>query len=545
MFSVVISGSREPTVDRGDVIIWVPAEAEDMEVGDVAIYSSYVQKGTTISHRITNITYKNGQPYFITKGDANNYTDQAGAHAPEPKVGPANLLGKALTVGEDKRLFKIPYGGWVMLLASDFFSSLTDHLSSGSKGSSTFQVGVLLPMIGSVGMLIGAVVVLNPRKDEKRDMVQLVFGPENVRMRRVFAYAATMFILFLVSTAFFAFDEVTTSMTVKGKTHPDDRGRLNIDKLQPGEQENRTLPINAPALLGVKGLVFTKGHDGEWIDVNGTLFYVDARQKLLNEISINVPENTSRGTYNNVSIFIYSQPYWVVLPDSLMEPIIEWNPHGAVIVFDILSALVLAVISVLLLALIAIVTDAIGRWKVYAAWSGLKLHPRLAWIYKRLGGPRTVARFKRELHPKTWLKDLDWYRFDPTIPLAAGAGGALAGLLLVLNGRIFEGVFVGALTSGALAYLLGCTYRPQVVLAGVTAQGVLVGLVLATAVALPTSLEPLVLVVFLGQLGAIFAIIFLVLLFPVAWLSYLGAFLLHSARMRYDPEKALQVNSDL
>jgi len=539
MFSVVISGSMEPQVQRGDVIIWVPATAEDLEVGDVAIFTSYKWQDTTVSHRVVNITYKGGSAYLITQGDANNYTDQARG---EPTVSSANLLGKGLTVGEDKRLFKIPYAGWVMLLASDFFSSMTDHVFQGE--SSAMQVGVLLPMIGSVGILVVVMVVLNPKKDEKLEMVRLIFGPENVRLRRVFAYAMGMFTVFLLTTAFFAYDEVTVAIGINGNIPREEEARMNFDKVEPGIPSNRTLPINAPALLGVKGIIFQTGDKADWLDTNASVFYVPAKGRLEPRVTASAPENTTSDVYY-ATIFIYSSPYWILLPDSFIESTTEWNPHLSVFIFDIISAMYMAVISVLILAVMAYITDTITRWKVYMSWEGVRMHPHMVWLYKRLGGPSRIAKFREHFHPTAWMKDIDWYRFDPTIPLiAGGAAGALM-LPLAIAGRSFEGVLLAAPLAGIFAYLAGSTYRAQVILAGVTAEGLVMGLGLAFAISMPEGMEIMLMLVFLGEVGAIFSLLFVLLILPAAALAFLAAYLLHQARVRYFPDDALGVNSDI
>lgn len=541
MFSVVISASMEPQVQRGDVIIWVPATAEEMEEGDVAIYEAKKVRDATVSHRVEKAHHSKGQVYLTTKGDNNDYTDQSRG---EPLVSNANLLGKALTVGDDKRLFRIPYAGWIILLPGDIFNVLTENI--GGEESSTFQMGVLLPMLGSVGMLVFAAVVLNPRKDEKADMVQLIFGPENVRLRRVFAYALTMFTIFLLSTALFAHEDIDVAMGVRVLKIPrEEQARLNMDNMMVNETKSRDLPILAPALLGVKGIVYAEGGQSEWIDLNGTLFYVEARERQMKEIHFTAPEGTSRGTYNNATIYIYSSPYWVLLPDTVMEPIVEKDPFMAVLIFDVMSAVIMSILSVVILALIAYITDAYHRWKVYATWQGIFVHPKLGRIYKLFWGPELMKFARGERDPLAWVKDLDWYRFDPTRPISVGVAASSVGLLLVYYGRTFEGIFISAALAGVVAYLAGCTYRPQVILAGVTAEAISVGLMLFSMMSAPFHLEPLILLVFLAQVGAIIALLFTVLLLPVAYLSFLTAYGLHQYWLKYDPERVLQINSDL
>lgn len=80
----VVSGSMEPGISVGSVVITYPVEnSEDLVIGDVITYE--VDSGTRVTHRITGIN-KETQEY-TTKGDANNSED------PEP-VRFAQIVGK-------------------------------------------------------------------------------------------------------------------------------------------------------------------------------------------------------------------------------------------------------------------------------------------------------------------------------------------------------------------------------------------------------------------------------------------------------------------
>lgn len=73
----VISGSMEPTIHTGDVIIIRPvARAEEIAEGDVLTYRSKEKADMLITHRVVGIVSLNGTPKaFVTKGDANESQD--------------------------------------------------------------------------------------------------------------------------------------------------------------------------------------------------------------------------------------------------------------------------------------------------------------------------------------------------------------------------------------------------------------------------------------------------------------------------------------
>lgn len=71
---IVLSGSMEPEIRVGDLIFLHGADPQSLAVGDVICYLS---SGKAITHRITEIAVgEDGQPRYITKGDANNARDR-------------------------------------------------------------------------------------------------------------------------------------------------------------------------------------------------------------------------------------------------------------------------------------------------------------------------------------------------------------------------------------------------------------------------------------------------------------------------------------
>jgi len=70
---IVVTGSMEGTIDGGDFIVTKVVDPETLEVGDIISYSI---DSSVITHRIIEKTEVDGQPAFITKGDANNTEDQ-------------------------------------------------------------------------------------------------------------------------------------------------------------------------------------------------------------------------------------------------------------------------------------------------------------------------------------------------------------------------------------------------------------------------------------------------------------------------------------
>ena len=91
----VFSGSMEPEIRVGSVLITRPVEAETIEVGDVITFNSPLSE-TPTTHRVVSVE-KGSELRLQTKGDANEDAD--------PFTVPAqNVLGTAC--------FHVPYFGY-------------------------------------------------------------------------------------------------------------------------------------------------------------------------------------------------------------------------------------------------------------------------------------------------------------------------------------------------------------------------------------------------------------------------------------------------
>ena len=96
---IVLSGSMEPTIKTGSIVIVRPAD--DYKIGDIITFQTAIDRDL-ITHRIKDIKVVGGELRYITKGDANNAPDQR-------EVLQREIIGKLL--------FSIPYLGYVVNFA--------------------------------------------------------------------------------------------------------------------------------------------------------------------------------------------------------------------------------------------------------------------------------------------------------------------------------------------------------------------------------------------------------------------------------------------
>ena len=101
----IATGSMEKEICVGDVAIIQKCNSNDVNVGDII---EYQMEGYTVIHRIIQKNQRNGEFYFVTKGDNNDLPDVA-------EVKENQLIGKVV--------FKIKYIGypaiWLHLLQTE------------------------------------------------------------------------------------------------------------------------------------------------------------------------------------------------------------------------------------------------------------------------------------------------------------------------------------------------------------------------------------------------------------------------------------------
>ena len=97
---IVQSGSMEPVINTGGIVVVKPVS--QYSVGDVITFGPVSKTKAPTTHRIVDIRFQNGNPVYVTKGDANEDTDTQ-------EVLARHVIGKVL--------FDIPFLGYVLAAA--------------------------------------------------------------------------------------------------------------------------------------------------------------------------------------------------------------------------------------------------------------------------------------------------------------------------------------------------------------------------------------------------------------------------------------------
>jgi signal peptidase len=72
----VVSGSMEPTLGVGSLVIDERIAPLDARPGDVVSFPDESRGGTLVTHRVRSVRAEGGTADFVTKGDANNATER-------------------------------------------------------------------------------------------------------------------------------------------------------------------------------------------------------------------------------------------------------------------------------------------------------------------------------------------------------------------------------------------------------------------------------------------------------------------------------------
>lgn len=72
----VLTGSMEPAIAPGDVIVAERIEPPEARVGDVVLFRDPADQQRTITHRVQRIRRAGDRLWFVTRGDANDHGER-------------------------------------------------------------------------------------------------------------------------------------------------------------------------------------------------------------------------------------------------------------------------------------------------------------------------------------------------------------------------------------------------------------------------------------------------------------------------------------
>ena len=316
LLSYVETGSMEPTLHPGDGFIAVPmAVGDSVEPGDVIVFrAEHLQGGGLTTHRVVGQT----DDGYVTKGDANPFTDQSGG---EPPVQRGQIVAKALQVGGT--IVVIPNLGLVVIAVQGALSSVQYGLAGllGTRAVLGTQ-GVAYLLFGLGVLAYAASVLLEGEGDGRKRRARSIDREGTLDTRLVIVG----FALVLVAV-------ITASMVFAGGAHKFEVVSSQSDApgsrvIATGTSENVTYRVPSNGVIPV--VVFLEpGSDG--VSATPEELYVPSGEVREATITLTAPPRT--GYYPK---FLIEHRYLGVLPRSTIRALYGVHPWLPIVAIDAL-----------------------------------------------------------------------------------------------------------------------------------------------------------------------------------------------------------------
>jgi len=313
LLSYVETGSMSPTMEPGDGFIAVPIAVDgDIEEGDVIVFEAEeLHGGRLTTHRVVDTTDEG----YVTRGDANPFTDQDGD---EPPVKRPQVVAKALQVN-----------GQVVVIP---------RLGTGAEtvqstlGEIQRRLAILLGMrslLGTQGLayiLLGASIVAYAV-----ETLRTSGEKERTRDRsRTDGYSTH---LVLVALALVLVTAATASMVVPAGDHKFDVVSAESDApgprvIEQGTSETLTYPVVNGGLVPV---VTYLEPESEGVEVTPRETRVGGQTAVNATVTLTAPPET--GYYRR---FLVEHRYLAVLPQSTIRALYRVHPWAPIVAIDAL-----------------------------------------------------------------------------------------------------------------------------------------------------------------------------------------------------------------
>lgn len=451
-----------PSLWEGDVVAWTPTKIEDIRVGDIIVFKSYIHwpDEKIVVHRVSNITHDSrGNILLETKGDANTWVDQAGPHIPEPYVREENLMGKVISIGQIP--LKIPFIGIIGIWINNGLDLISQPTAS--KGAINY-LGVFGPLTISAVLFVVLIFILPEKAKTIREKLRLyIFGRRPLNLKKTITLFLAAYILFLITIHFFAYDSVSASVGIN--THSED-ATMDFGRIPPGKESFiRTLPVLNPSVMPVKGIVFGKGEISGFITKK--TFTLDKGEIQYLEMRAVASENSKNGSYTG-NVMVYSSPFWLIFPDDFIETLYNWNAEATVYILDILAGIILTALTLFILVSITFIGDTINNFRVDRSW----LHPSR--LILKENTIKKLSMFKQKLK-KSFQKNIAWIldvylvsdeeekEILQAIKKPLIASLTVIPLVFLLSDQILA-MILTTILSGVIAYFISCKIRKKIII---------------------------------------------------------------------------------
>jgi len=313
LLSYVETGSMSPTMEPGDGFVAVPSAVTDSpESGDVIVFHAQeIQGGGLTTHRVARETEQG----YVTRGDANPFTDQDGS---EPPVKDAQIVAEALQIGGT--VVVIPNLGTAVMGVQDAGASVQRWLAA------TLGLRSLLGSQGVLYLLFALAAVVY--------VLDLLFGSERPsRERSRSRDEGVSAQLLLLGMVLLVVSTTTAAMVVPAGPQQFDIVSADFESERPTtipQGESSALDYTVPNAGLVPVYVYlVPGSDG--VELDPDRVYVEKRASANTTMTLHAPPEM--GYYRR---YVVEHRYLAILPGSVIDALYRIHPWTPIVAIDAL-----------------------------------------------------------------------------------------------------------------------------------------------------------------------------------------------------------------
>ena len=313
LLTYVETGSMEPTIDEGEGFVAVPSPlASSPSEGDIVTFDAeQIEGGGLTTHRIVDETDEG----YITRGDANPFTDQDGG---EPPVTEDRIVAHAVQSGDS--VITIPYFGTAIETFQDLLvaalATLAGLLGLEFDGSPQ-SIGVGLLAVGLVLFAVSGISTGAPERSRARSLSQ---DKIDTRVLTVIL----LLVVLIPANAAMLLPAGETELVVEGDAVTE------ADDVEPGDEITTDLTASNDGLIA---LLIVSEPVGDDVTVEPGSFSVPSGDQATAEIALDAPPPDTDRT-----VTVEEERYLLLLPESLLLSLDETNPLLALGAINLLLA---------------------------------------------------------------------------------------------------------------------------------------------------------------------------------------------------------------
>ncbi|WP_306054093.1 signal peptidase I [Natronococcus wangiae] len=327
LLGYVATGSMEPTMDAGDGFVAIPSAVTGApSEGDVVVFDAReLHDGGLTTHRVVGET----DAGYVTKGDANPFTDQDGG---EPPVTEGQIVAAAWQVNGD--VVTIPHLGTAIVAVHGAMESGYGLFASVLGITTALEADNLGAMLVALGVaLFGAGFLLDCAGPHRRDTRR------STSRENVYAFWGTVALVLFVLVGFATAAMVVPAGTYEYAVVSTDSPTDDPQVLAPGEASELTRAVDNAGYLPI--VVVHEAESGG-VEADPGWQTVGPRDGGETTLSLSAPEST--GEYAR---HVGEYRYLAVLPPTALVQLHGVHPLVALAAVD--AVVVGAVVGTILL----------------------------------------------------------------------------------------------------------------------------------------------------------------------------------------------------